>query len=87
MELEQIKIPPGFPDIPSKDGTTEEYYLNMGPQHPSTHVTTAKVTPLCGRAQLGAHGLKLIGQFFFRGEASVAFEEIRKLLEICDSTS
>lgn len=40
-------LPPGFRE-PSTEGEFEEYYLNMGPQHPSTHGALRLVIRLTG---------------------------------------
>ncbi len=41
-------IPPGFFRGPVSDGHTDEYFLNMGPQHPSTHGVLRLVLRLDG---------------------------------------
>lgn len=51
MELTQVKPldkQPGFSTGTRVDGNTEEYYLNMGPQHPSTHGVLRLVIKLDG---------------------------------------
>lgn len=51
MELEQITLPEGFTDDnlhPDTEETSEEYFLNMGPQHPSTHGVLRLVLRLDG---------------------------------------
>jgi NADH-quinone oxidoreductase subunit D/NADH-quinone oxidoreductase subunit C/D len=53
MELEPIdNVPEGFPHGLSSDETSEEYYLNMGPQHPSTHGVLRLVLKLDGESVL-----------------------------------
>ncbi len=37
METQSIAVPSGFSLKPAAPGESEEYYLNMGPQHPGTH--------------------------------------------------
>ncbi|GBE12163.1 NADH-quinone oxidoreductase subunit 4 [bacterium BMS3Bbin14] len=41
-------IPPGFKNAINDDETSEEYFLNMGPQHPSTHGVLRLVVKLNG---------------------------------------
>jgi len=51
MELTQANTldkQPGFSTGTKTDGVTEEYYLNMGPQHPSTHGVLRLVIKLDG---------------------------------------
>lgn len=52
METEKIDLPPGMK--PSKDGQVkrEEYFINMGPQHPSTHGVLRLVVRLDGETVL-----------------------------------
>ncbi len=47
MELTPLKTQPGFHVAENKE-STEEYYLNMGPQHPSTHGVLRLVVRLDG---------------------------------------
>jgi NADH-quinone oxidoreductase subunit D/NADH-quinone oxidoreductase subunit C/D len=54
MELELIdNVPEGFSSGLSSDETSEEYFLNMGPQHPSTHGVLRLVLKLNGENVLG----------------------------------
>ncbi|NRA37034.1 MAG: NADH-quinone oxidoreductase subunit D [Planctomycetes bacterium] len=53
MDLVSCGVPPGFPDTASNDGCTEEFYLNMGPQHPSTHGVLRLVVKLDGETVKG----------------------------------
>lgn len=47
MELIKRPLPPGFTKI-SGDSNTEEYFINMGPQHPATHGVLRLVLRLDG---------------------------------------
>jgi len=47
MELTRVPPPPGFKSE-SAETNSEEYYLNMGPQHPSTHGVLRLVVKLDG---------------------------------------
>lgn len=47
MTLRNLDIPPGFTRIASHDDT-EEFFLNVGPQHPSTHGVLRLVLRLDG---------------------------------------
>jgi NADH-quinone oxidoreductase subunit D/NADH-quinone oxidoreductase subunit C/D len=54
MELLRIdNVPEGFQSGLSSDETSEEYFLNMGPQHPSTHGVLRLVLKLNGESMLG----------------------------------
>ncbi len=48
MILEKVQRPPGFSDTDAESSTNEEYYINMGPQHPSTHGVLRLVVKLDG---------------------------------------
>ena len=53
MDLEKITLPEGFTshDSPQNtEETSEEYFLNMGPQHPSTHGVLRLVLRLDGES-------------------------------------
>ncbi len=52
MELEKIELPEGFKHDSTFDTeeTSEEYFLNMGPQHPSTHGVLRLVLRLDGES-------------------------------------
>jgi NADH:ubiquinone oxidoreductase subunit D len=53
MELLRIdNVPEGFISRLSSDETSEEYFLNMGPQHPSTHGVLRLVLKLNGESIL-----------------------------------
>jgi Ni,Fe-hydrogenase III large subunit len=53
MELLRIdNVPEGFQSGLSSDETSEEYFLNMGPQHPSTHGVLRLVLKLNGESVL-----------------------------------
>ena len=53
MELLRIdNVPEGFLSGLSSDETSEEYFLNMGPQHPSTHGVLRLVLKLNGESVL-----------------------------------
>jgi NADH-quinone oxidoreductase subunit D/NADH-quinone oxidoreductase subunit C/D len=53
MELLRIdNVPEGFISRLSSDETSEEYFLNMGPQHPSTHGVLRLVLKLNGESVL-----------------------------------
>ena len=53
MELQLIEnVPEGFRRGLSNDETSEEYFLNMGPQHPSTHGVLRLVLKLNGESVL-----------------------------------
>jgi NADH:ubiquinone oxidoreductase subunit D len=53
MELHPVdKVPEGFASGLSSDETSEEYFLNMGPQHPSTHGVLRLVLKLNGESVL-----------------------------------
>ena len=55
MELEKIELPEGFERDSSfsTEETSEEYFLNMGPQHPSTHGVLRLVLRLDGESIKG----------------------------------
>jgi NADH:ubiquinone oxidoreductase subunit D len=55
MELHPIDkfIPEGFASGLSNEETSEEYFLNMGPQHPSTHGVLRLVLKLNGESIIG----------------------------------
>jgi len=54
MELQPVdNVPEGFARGLSSDETSEEYFLNMGPQHPSTHGVLRLVLKLNGENVLG----------------------------------
>jgi NADH-quinone oxidoreductase subunit D/NADH-quinone oxidoreductase subunit C/D len=54
MDLLRIdNVPEGFKSGLSSDETSEEYFLNMGPQHPSTHGVLRLVLKLNGESMLG----------------------------------
>jgi NADH:ubiquinone oxidoreductase subunit D len=55
MELHPIDkfIPEGFASGLSSEETSEEYFLNMGPQHPSTHGVLRLVLKLNGESIIG----------------------------------
>ena len=53
MELQLIEnVPEGFRRGLSNEETSEEYFLNMGPQHPSTHGVLRLVLKLNGESVL-----------------------------------
>jgi NADH:ubiquinone oxidoreductase subunit D len=53
MELQPVdNVPEGFLSGLSSDETSEEYFLNMGPQHPSTHGVLRLVLKLNGESVL-----------------------------------
>jgi len=53
MELQLIEnVPEGFRSGLSNDEASEEYFLNMGPQHPSTHGVLRLVLKLNGESVL-----------------------------------
>jgi NADH:ubiquinone oxidoreductase subunit D len=53
MDLLRIdNVPEGFKSGLSSDETSEEYFLNMGPQHPSTHGVLRLVLKLNGESML-----------------------------------
>ncbi len=45
---DNLLTPPGFRNAINADETSEEYFLNMGPQHPSTHGVLRLVVKLNG---------------------------------------
>ncbi len=55
MDLNTINntLPEGFKNSVNYDETSEEYFLNMGPQHPSTHGVLRLVLKLNGETVLG----------------------------------
>lgn len=50
MQLQPVTPPPGFRTDAASGTNTEEYYLNMGPQHPSTHGVLRLVLKLDGES-------------------------------------
>ncbi len=51
MEMVKRPLPPGFQRI-TGDNNTEEYFINMGPQHPATHGVLRLVLRLDGETVL-----------------------------------
>lgn len=52
MDLVSAQVPEGFPEA-HPSAYTEEFYLNMGPQHPSTHGVLRLVVKLDGETVKG----------------------------------